>query len=51
LLYSGKFNLRIPPKLHSEIAAIATAEEKSINQWVTETLVPHPSIKVINQIL
>ncbi len=36
--YSGKFNLRIPPKLHSEIAAIATAEEKSINQWVSDTL-------------
>ncbi|MCF6283414.1 MAG: type II toxin-antitoxin system HicB family antitoxin [Candidatus Polarisedimenticolaceae bacterium] len=36
--YSGKFNLRIPPKLHSEIAAIATSEEKSINQWVSETL-------------
>jgi len=36
--YSGKFNLRIPPKLHSEIAAIATAEEKSINQWVADTL-------------
>ena len=36
--YSGKFNLRIPPKLHSEIAARASAEEKSINQWVAETL-------------
>ncbi|VAX09444.1 HicB-related protein [hydrothermal vent metagenome] len=36
--YSGKFNLRIPPQLHSEIAAMATAEEKSINQWVTDTL-------------
>ena len=36
--YSGKFNLRIPPKLHSDIAAIATAEEKSINQWVSDTL-------------
>ncbi|MCB1935144.1 MAG: type II toxin-antitoxin system HicB family antitoxin [Nitrosomonas sp.] len=36
--YSGKFNLRIPPKLHSEIAAKATAEHKSINQWVAETL-------------
>jgi len=36
--YSGKFNLRIPPKLHGEIAARATAEEKSINQWVAETL-------------
>ncbi len=36
--YSGKFNLRIPPKLHCEIAARAAAEEKSINQWVAETL-------------
>jgi len=36
--YSGKFNLRIPPRLHSEIAARATAEEKSINQWVSENL-------------
>ncbi len=35
--YSGKFNLRIPSKLHSEIAAIATAEDKSINQWVADT--------------
>jgi len=36
--YSGKFNLRIPPRLHSEIAAQAKAEEKSLNQWVSETL-------------
>jgi len=36
--YSGKFNLRIPPRLHSEIAARATAENKSINQWVSEIL-------------
>ncbi|MCF6212044.1 MAG: type II toxin-antitoxin system HicB family antitoxin [Gammaproteobacteria bacterium] len=36
--YSGKFNLRIPPNLHSEIAALATASGKSINQWVSETL-------------
>ena len=36
--YSGKFNLRIPPKLHSEIAAQATVEEKSINQWVADAL-------------
>jgi predicted HicB family RNase H-like nuclease len=37
-VYSGKFNLRIPPRLHSEIAARATAEDKSINQWVSEIL-------------
>ncbi len=36
--YSGKFNLRIPPRLHSEIAARAIAEQKSINQWVSEIL-------------
>ncbi len=36
--YSGKFNLRIPPRLHSEIAARATASGKSINQWVSEVL-------------
>ncbi len=36
--YSGKFNLRIPPRLHSEIAAQAKAEDKSLNQWVSETL-------------
>lgn len=36
--YSGKFNLRIPPRLHSEIAVRAKAEDKSINQWVSEVL-------------
>ena len=36
--YSGKFNLRIPPGLHSKIANKATAEDKSINQWVSEVL-------------
>jgi predicted HicB family RNase H-like nuclease len=36
--FSGRFNLRIPPGLHSDIAARASAEEKSINQWVSEVL-------------
>ena len=36
--YSGKFNLRIPPVLHSKIATRATAENKSINQWVSDIL-------------
>lgn len=36
--FSGKFNLRIPPELHSQIAARATTEHKSINQWVSEAL-------------
>ena len=36
--YSGKFNLRIGSRLHREIAARATAEDKSINEWISETL-------------
>jgi len=36
--YSGRFNLRIPRRLHREIAARATADNKSINQWVSEVL-------------
>ncbi len=36
--YSGKFNLRIPSKLHREIAARAAASDKSINEWVLEIL-------------
>ena len=36
--YSGKFNLRIPPRLHQEVAARASSEDKSINQWVSEVL-------------
>jgi predicted HicB family RNase H-like nuclease len=36
--YSGKFNLRIPSRLHREIAARATATDKSINQLVSEIL-------------
>jgi len=36
--FSGKFNLRIPSKLHSELAAKASAENKSINQLVSEIL-------------
>ena len=36
--YSGKFNLRIPPELHAEIASKASTEGKSLNQWIVETL-------------
>ena len=36
--FSGKFNLRIPPRLHRDIAARVTADDKSINQWVSEFL-------------
>lgn len=36
--FSGKFNLRIPPELHAEIASRASAEGKSLNQWIVETI-------------
>ena len=36
--FSGKFNLRIPPELHEEIASRASAEGKSLNQWIVETI-------------
>ena len=43
--FSGKFNLRVSPELHSDIALRAAAEGKSLNQWVAdvldETVNPH----------
>lgn len=36
--FSGKFNVRIPPELHADVVAAATAEGKSLNQWVVEAL-------------
>jgi predicted HicB family RNase H-like nuclease len=36
--YSGKFNVRIPAHLHANIVTVATAQGKSLNQWITEAL-------------
>ena len=36
--YSGKFNVRVPAKLHADIVGAATAQGKSLNQWVSDTL-------------
>lgn len=36
--FSGKFNVRVPPELHAEIVVAATADGKSLNQWVVEAL-------------
>ena len=36
--YSGRFNLRVPPLLHGEVATAAATAGKSLNQWVIETL-------------
>lgn len=51
--FSGKFNLRLPPDLHAELAAQAAAG-KSLNQWAVETLAqavhdsfPHSTLEEI----
>ncbi len=36
--YSGKFNLRVSPTLHEQLATQAAANGKSINAWVLEVL-------------
>jgi predicted HicB family RNase H-like nuclease len=36
--YSGKFNLRIEPELHREIALRAAQEHRSLNDWVVDAL-------------
>ena len=36
--YSGKFNVRVPSNLHADIVSAATADGKSLNQWVVEAL-------------
>ncbi len=36
--YSGKFNVRISPKLHEKLVLAASATGKSINQIVVESL-------------
>jgi predicted HicB family RNase H-like nuclease len=36
--YSGKFNLRIPPELHEQLAIVAQAQGKSINAIAQEAL-------------
>ena len=36
--FSGKFSLRVDPKLHEAFTIAAAAHGKSLNQWVAETL-------------
>ncbi len=36
--YSGKFNVRVPPRLHADISAAAAAAGTSLNQWVIDAL-------------
>jgi predicted HicB family RNase H-like nuclease len=36
--FSGRFNLRIPPELHEQLAMAAAAQGKSLNALAQETL-------------
>lgn len=36
--HSGELRLRIPPELHSEVAAMAAQEGTSINKWITHAV-------------
>ena len=36
--FSGKFNVRITPELHRSLVIQAKRTDKSLNQWVNETL-------------
>src|ERR1700741_159069 len=36
--FSGRFNLRVPPALHQQLATQAAAHGKSINAWIVELL-------------
>jgi predicted HicB family RNase H-like nuclease len=36
--FSGRFNLRLDPKVHEAAALAAAAENKSLNDWVAEAI-------------
>lgn len=36
--FSGKFNLRVPAKVHEAAVIAAAAEGESLNQWVARTI-------------
>jgi predicted HicB family RNase H-like nuclease len=36
--YSGRFNVRLSPEIHREIAQRAASQKVSLNQWVSEAL-------------
>jgi predicted HicB family RNase H-like nuclease len=36
--FSGKFNLRLDPKLHEAAVVAARAQDKSLNEWIAEVI-------------
>jgi len=47
--YSGKFNLRIPRRLHRQLAEEAAREEVSLNQYVTFLLAQRDALHRVEQ--
>ena len=39
--YSGRFNIRMSPELHAEVAIKAAASGKSLNDLVVEAVAEH----------
>ena len=37
-VFSGKFNVRLDPKMHERAVLAAAAENKSLNEWVAEAI-------------
>lgn len=44
--FSGKLNLRMPPKLHRDLSIEAAREGVSLNQWITIKLARETAAKV-----
>lgn len=44
--FSGKLNLRMPPKLHRELSIEAAREGVSLNQWITIKLARETAVEV-----
>lgn len=36
--FSGRFNVRLEPNIHEAAVIAAAAEDKSLNEWVAETI-------------
>lgn len=36
--FSGRFNVRLDPKVHKEAVTAAAAQNKSLNEWVAEAI-------------
>lgn len=36
--YSGKFNVRLSPELHEAAVVAASAEQKSLNEWIAKAV-------------